>query len=165
MTRKIINLTKPEKYENRDYYMSKIYFRKTTLPIKIKKCQFKVINFNKVNDDTIFFICEFLNNTPLLYDFMLEVENNIIESIIKNSEEWFNVNFSKDSIDNLFISNLKMINENSKKISFFMKNTNNIENVKNSTIELDLFIENVHFDKDKFYIPLISYDYKKISNI
>ena len=44
------------------------------------------------------------------------------------------------------------------------KTTNNIIDIQNSTIEIDLFIEKVHFDKDKFYIPLISNDYKILQN-
>lgn len=164
MDNRLIDLSKPVKYQNRSFYISNIYFKDSNLPIKIKKCKFKVIECNKVDDTTTFFICEFLNDVPLLYDFLVTLEKNVNDSIIENCNEWFGVDFSQESVDELFISNLKFMDDKSKRVSIFVKTTNNIIDIQNSTIEIDLFIEKVHFDKDKFYIPLISNDYKILQN-
>lgn len=116
-----IKFSKPKKYKNEEYYISKVKYSKLSSNNELITDNNLLLQFSKMNISSGYsessnkVELEFINNkynkyskySNKVYNFLSKLDNHIIDTIHNNSEEWFEKKIPLENVKLMYNSFLK----------------------------------------------------------
>lgn len=155
-TKNNINVSDPIFDETNEIFVSDITYGQSVLPLKINNCKFKI---QTIRSDSINAIitAEFVDSEFKLYEFLLQTDRCIFESIIDNSEVWFGFASSEEKVRQMCTLNINLPEKltDNPTLSVIVQYDSNDDFRKDDLINIDLIISKIYFEKSRFSIPIV----------